>query len=148
VALLVLDVRCVFHADQTPGQMIAIHVDVCATLQVSLAVYSAVLVQHFAPYAAGSGIAEVKTILAGFVIRGFLGLGTLLVKTLGLVCKKLLRGPGAQRCFFPSLWAFAVARCLKSLVLAKYTPPLLHAQAIRHDVIVTSYARCCLSRRG
>jgi hypothetical protein len=92
--------------------MLISHANVGATLQVSLAVYSAVLVQHFAPYAAGSGIAEVKTILAGFVIRGFLGLGTLLVKTLGLVCEKLLRGPGAQRSFFPRLLNFAVARCL------------------------------------
>lgn len=51
-----------------------------------MAVYSALLVKHFAPYAAGSGIAEVKTILAGFVIKGFLGLSTLVIKTLGLVC--------------------------------------------------------------
>jgi H+/Cl- antiporter ClcA len=57
--------------------------------QMALAVYSAVLVQYFAPYAAGSGIAEVKTILAGFVIKGFLGISTLLIKTLGLVCCSL-----------------------------------------------------------
>lgn len=36
--------------------------------------------------AAGSGIPEVKTILGGFVIRGFLGIRTLLVKVFALVC--------------------------------------------------------------
>lgn len=40
---------------------------------------SAVLVKVYAPYAAGSGIPEVKTILGGFVIRKFLGGWTLLV---------------------------------------------------------------------
>ncbi|KAJ3282937.1 hypothetical protein HK104_010632 [Borealophlyctis nickersoniae] len=36
-------------------------------------------------HAAGSGIPEVKTILSGFVIRGFLGIKTLWVKTLALI---------------------------------------------------------------
>eukprot|EP01135_Chromosphaera_perkinsii_P005259 Nk52_evm9s328 gene=Nk52_evmTU9s328 len=48
-------------------------------------VLSAVLVQQFAPYASGSGIPEVKTILSGFVIRKYLGLWTLLIKCIGLV---------------------------------------------------------------
>ena len=33
-----------------------------------------------APYACGSGIPEVKTILSGFVMHGYLGFGTLIVK--------------------------------------------------------------------
>ncbi|KAJ2726707.1 hypothetical protein GGI07_000432 [Coemansia sp. Benny D115] len=36
-------------------------------------------------YGAGSGIPEVKSILAGFVIHGFLGVRILVVKTLGLI---------------------------------------------------------------
>lgn len=36
-------------------------------------------------YAAGSGIPEVKTILSGFIIRGYLGYKTLITKSLGLV---------------------------------------------------------------
>jgi hypothetical protein len=36
-------------------------------------------------YAAGSGISGVKTILSGFVIRGFLGIRTLWVKAISLV---------------------------------------------------------------
>ncbi|KAL0180582.1 hypothetical protein M9458_022988, partial [Cirrhinus mrigala] len=54
------------------------------------------LVRVFAPYACGSGIPEVqkqtlenvlqiKTILSGFIIRGYLGKWTLLIKTVTLV---------------------------------------------------------------
>ncbi|XP_047126232.1 H(+)/Cl(-) exchange transporter 5 isoform X1 [Hydra vulgaris] len=43
------------------------------------------LVRFFAPYASGSGIAEVKTILGGFVIKGFLGWWTLLIKSVALI---------------------------------------------------------------
>ncbi|XP_032364648.1 H(+)/Cl(-) exchange transporter 4-like, partial [Etheostoma spectabile] len=43
------------------------------------------LVRVFAPYACGSGIPEIKTILSGFIIRGYLGEGTLLIKTVTLV---------------------------------------------------------------
>ena len=35
--------------------------------------------------AAGSGVAEVKVILSGFVVHGYLGVRTLVVKTLGLI---------------------------------------------------------------
>ncbi|XP_044308686.1 LOW QUALITY PROTEIN: H(+)/Cl(-) exchange transporter 5 [Varanus komodoensis] len=43
------------------------------------------LVRGFAPYACGSGIPEIKTILSGFIIRGYLGKWTLLIKTVTLV---------------------------------------------------------------
>lgn len=45
---------------------------------------SAHLVKSFAPYAAGSGISEIKCIIAGFVMQGFLGFWTLLIKSIGL----------------------------------------------------------------
>lgn len=45
---------------------------------------SAKLVKSFAPYAAGSGISEIKCIIAGFVMKGFLGFWTLLIKSIGL----------------------------------------------------------------
>jgi chloride channel 3/4/5 len=35
--------------------------------------------------AAGSGVAEVKVILSGFVLHGYLGLKTLIIKTIGLI---------------------------------------------------------------
>ncbi|KAF5899776.1 H(+)/Cl(-) exchange transporter 5-like, partial [Clarias magur] len=44
-----------------------------------------VLVRAFAPYACGSGIPEIKTILSGFIIRGYLGKWTLGIKTITLV---------------------------------------------------------------
>ncbi|NXI60730.1 CLCN5 protein, partial [Chloroceryle aenea] len=43
------------------------------------------LVKGFAPYACGSGIPEIKTILSGFIIRGYLGKWTLIIKTITLV---------------------------------------------------------------
>jgi len=51
---------------------------------VLFAVSAAVLVKEYAPYAAGSGLAEVRTILGGFVIRKFLGVWTLVIKCIGL----------------------------------------------------------------
>ncbi|KAF2261354.1 chloride channel protein 3 [Lojkania enalia] len=45
---------------------------------------AAVLVKSFAPYAAGSGISEIKCIIAGFVMKGFLGAWTLVIKSIGL----------------------------------------------------------------
>ncbi|KAF2279063.1 uncharacterized protein EI97DRAFT_414148 [Westerdykella ornata] len=48
------------------------------------ALTAATLVKSFAPYAAGSGISEIKCIIAGFVMKGFLGAWTLLIKSIGL----------------------------------------------------------------
>ncbi|KAI9741529.1 MAG: glycerol ethanol, ferric requiring protein [Claussenomyces sp. TS43310] len=48
------------------------------------ALTSATLVREFAPYAAGSGISEIKCIIAGFVMKGFLGFWTLLIKSIAL----------------------------------------------------------------
>lgn len=48
------------------------------------ALTAAVMVKKFAPYACGSGIPEVKTILSGFVIHGYMGKWTLLIKNLAL----------------------------------------------------------------
>ncbi|KAK3339187.1 chloride channel, partial [Neurospora tetraspora] len=45
---------------------------------------SATLVKSYAPYAAGSGISEIKVIIAGFVMKGFLGFWTLVIKSLAL----------------------------------------------------------------
>lgn len=43
------------------------------------------LVKSLAKYAAGSGISEIKCILAGFIMKGFLGFWTFLIKSLTLV---------------------------------------------------------------
>ncbi|KAJ5697394.1 hypothetical protein N7488_011078 [Penicillium malachiteum] len=49
-----------------------------------LAFVAAILVKMFAPYAAGSGISEIKCIIAGFVMKGFLGAWTLIIKSIAL----------------------------------------------------------------
>ncbi|GAA6022759.1 hypothetical protein JCM10207_000406, partial [Rhodosporidiobolus poonsookiae] len=48
------------------------------------ALLCAFLVRSYAPYAAGSGISEIKCILAGFVINGYLSFRTLSIKSLTL----------------------------------------------------------------
>ncbi|KAJ9110915.1 hypothetical protein QFC19_001424 [Naganishia cerealis] len=47
------------------------------------------LVKSFAPYAAGSGISEIKCIIGGFIINGFLSFSTLAIKSLTLVRRHL-----------------------------------------------------------
>jgi len=54
-------------------------------LAVVFAFTAAVLVKEYAIYAMHSGIPEIKTVLGGFVIRRFLGVWTLITKSLGLV---------------------------------------------------------------
>ncbi|KAJ9604370.1 glycerol ethanol, ferric requiring protein [Cladophialophora chaetospira] len=55
-----------------------------AIFAVLLAFVSAFLVKAYAPYAAGSGISEIKCIIAGFIMKGFLGFWTLLIKAICL----------------------------------------------------------------
>ncbi|CAK7205168.1 glycerol ethanol, ferric requiring protein [Sporothrix eucalyptigena] len=45
---------------------------------------TATLVRSYAPYAAGSGISEIKCIIAGFTMKGFLGFWTLAIKSIAL----------------------------------------------------------------
>ncbi|KAI9167384.1 chloride channel protein [Paramyrothecium foliicola] len=50
-----------------------------------LAYCAALFVQEYAFYAKHSGIPEIKTVLGGFVIRGFFSTWTLITKSLGLI---------------------------------------------------------------
>ncbi|CAK5028827.1 unnamed protein product [Meloidogyne enterolobii] len=52
---------------------------------VALAGLAVTLVKTFAPYACGSGIPEIKCILSGFIIRGYLGKWTFIIKSVGLI---------------------------------------------------------------
>lgn len=49
------------------------------------ALISATLVKFYAPYACGSGVPEIKTILSGYVMKGYLGSWTLLIKLIGII---------------------------------------------------------------
>lgn len=53
-------------------------------LSIFFAFSAAFIVKFYAPYAAGSGISEIKCIIAGFVMKGFLGFKTLAIKSLML----------------------------------------------------------------
>jgi chloride channel 3/4/5 len=50
-----------------------------------LALVASRLVKSLAKYAAGSGISEIKCILAGFIMQGFLGFATFFIKSITLV---------------------------------------------------------------
>ncbi|KAI8868344.1 hypothetical protein GQ42DRAFT_148509 [Ramicandelaber brevisporus] len=52
---------------------------------VVLAGTSAILVSDYAPFAAGSGIAEIKSILSGFIMRDVLSLKTMAIKAVAVV---------------------------------------------------------------
>ncbi|XP_033127501.1 H(+)/Cl(-) exchange transporter 3-like isoform X3 [Anneissia japonica] len=54
-------------------------------LAVTMALMAVMLVRVFAPYACGSGIPEIKTILSGFIIRGYLGKWTLIIKSMTMM---------------------------------------------------------------
>uniref|UniRef100_A0A7E4VSU9 Chloride channel protein n=1 Tax=Panagrellus redivivus TaxID=6233 RepID=A0A7E4VSU9_PANRE len=52
---------------------------------VAMSGFAVSLVRVFAPYACGSGIPEIKCVLSGFVIRGYLGKWTFVIKAVGLI---------------------------------------------------------------
>lgn len=74
------------HLDiSSAAALYAFNYAVYVLFAVVMAGLAGLFVVVLAPYAAGSGIPEVKTILSGFVIRGYLGAWTLVVKAVGMV---------------------------------------------------------------
>ena len=69
----------------TPAGRYALDYVIYVVFAVVMAGLAGLFVVELAPYAAGSGIPEVKTILSGFIIRGYLGAWTLMVKAVGMV---------------------------------------------------------------
>ncbi|KAF9010637.1 Cl-channel protein [Cyathus striatus] len=92
------------------------------------------LVRSLARYAAGSGISEIKCILAGFIMQGFLGLATFFIKsiTLPLVIASGLsvgkEGPSVH-----------VACCIGSLVAGLFSR-FRQSQSKMKDVITAASA--------
>lgn len=62
--------------------LLLIKIKIFLVLMAGLTVVFCVVI---APYACGSGIPEIKCILSGFVIRGYLGKWTFIVKSVGLI---------------------------------------------------------------
>jgi len=54
------------------------------TVAVLFAATSAWLVKRFSPYAAGSGVPEIKTVLSGVIIKGYLSPWAVVIKSVGL----------------------------------------------------------------
>lgn len=98
------------------------------------ALSAAVLVRHYSVYARHSGIAEIKTVLGGFVIRRFLGGWTLATKSLGL-CLAVASG----------LWLgkegplVHVACCCANVVMKPFTS-LSNNEARKREVLSAASA--------
>ncbi|KAG2194553.1 chloride channel [Mucor mucedo] len=82
----------------------------------------AYLVKMFAPYAAGSGISEIKCIIAGFVMKGFLGGWTLVMKSIGLtmaVASNLSIGKEGPSVHMACCVGNVISRCFKKFKTSK-----------------------------
>lgn len=101
---------------------------------VVFAVCASLLVDEFAPYARQSGIPEIKTVLGGFIMRRFMGMWTLVVKSLGL-CLAVASG----------LWLgkegplVHVACCCANLLM-KLSPSLNDNEARKREVLSAAAA--------
>ena len=96
------------------------------------AVAACILVIFYAPHARFSGMPEIKTILSGFIIRGFLGFKTLVFKSIGLI---LVVAAG--------LWVgkegplVHVACCCASVSMMLF-PQLYRNEAIKREVLTAA----------
>lgn len=93
---------------------------------------ASILVLFYAPHAMSSGIPEIKTILSGFIIRGYLGFKTLVFKAIGLV---LVVSAG--------LWVgkegplVHVACCCASIAMMLF-PQLYKNEAMKREVLAAA----------
>ncbi len=93
------------------------------------ALVSALLVREYAPYAAGGGIPEIKTILGGVVIKRFLGFWTMLIKAVGMVLAC------ASGMMLGKEGPFVHLSCCVANILTRYFPTYHHNQYKKNEIV-------------
>lgn len=99
-----------------------------------LAGLAALLVKRFAPHARGSGIPEVKTILSGFVIKGYLGKWTMTVKS---ICMVLVVAAGLS---LGKEGPFVHITCCIGNIVSHFFPKYARNDAKKREVLSASSA--------
>ena len=101
---------------------------------IAMAFLSGCLVVKFAPYASGSGIAEIKCIMSGFVIRRYLGIRTFIAKTLGIVLSS-----ASGLCLGKEGPAVHVSSCIGNIV-SRWFPKYAKNEAKKREILSASTA--------
>lgn len=122
-----------FHISSSAGQFVVEYI-FFFVFSILFAMCASILVQQYAPYAKQSGIPEIKTVLGGYVLKNFMGMWTLIVKSLGL-CLAVASG----------LWLgkegplVHVACCCANLLM-KLSPSLNDNEARKREVLSAAAA--------
>jgi len=95
---------------------------------------AALLVKRFAPYARGSGIPEIKTILSGFVIKGYLGKWTFTVKS---ICMVLVVAAGLS---LGKEGPFVHIACCIGNIISHFFPKYARNDAKKREILSASSA--------
>lgn len=95
---------------------------------------AAQLVKRFAPYARGSGIPEIKTILSGFVIKGYLGKWTFTVKS---ICMVLVTAAGLS---LGKEGPFVHIACCIGNIISHFFPKYARNDAKKREILSASSA--------
>lgn len=95
---------------------------------------AALLVKNFAPHARGSGIPEVKTILSGFSIKGYLGKWTLTIKS---ICLVLVVSAGMS---LGKEGPFVHIVCCIGNIISQFFPRYARNDAKRREILSASSA--------
>lgn len=104
---------------------------ISALLFASLA---ALLVKTFAPHARGSGIPEIKTILSGFVIKGYLGKWTFTIKS---ICMVLVVAAGLS---LGKEGPFVHIACCIGNIISHFFPKYARNDAKKREILSASSA--------
>lgn len=121
------------HISSSAGQFIVEYI-FFFVFSILFAICASILVHQYAPYAKQSGIPEIKTVLGGYVLKNFMGMWTLIVKSLGL-CLAVASG----------LWLgkegplVHVACCCANLLM-KLSPALNDNEARKREVLSAAAA--------